>query len=142
MPYSSEAIVLEKISDDELVGLTDDANSGSKDSAKVDAAIAEADEIVDAYVGKVKAVPLSPVPGLIEKLSATIAIWKLHERRGAENEVRERAYDGAIKTLEKISKRIVTLGEEEAQATVSADAPSVAYKSKDAVFTESKLSNF
>ena len=95
MAYSALSDLQKKIPAGEIIELTDDDNTGLVDQVKVDAAIEEADEQIDSYVGKVKTVPLSPVPGLIKNISVTLAVWYLHVRRGISNDVRETQFKAA-----------------------------------------------
>jgi phage gp36-like protein len=47
MPYSLKADIQKEISDDELIGLTDDEGTGIINDARVTAAIARADAMID-----------------------------------------------------------------------------------------------
>lgn len=46
------------------------------------AAIAEADTIIDSYLSSRYSIPFDPVPDIIRKISASLAICQLHERTG------------------------------------------------------------
>ena len=143
MPYSTLGDMQKKIANEHIIELTDDDDTGSVDQAKVDAAIEEADEMIDSHVGRVKTVPLSPVPGIIKNLSVTMAIWYLHERRGISSEVREKGFNSALKTLQMIADGKVTLGDDEAvlPESTTEGGPQSSTTDEDRVFTKDTLTN-
>ena len=144
MAYCTQADLEQKISPVELVQLTDDSHAGTVDAGVVSAAIAEADTLIDSYVGKVKKPPLSPVPGLIKNLSVALAIWNLHVRRNIVEPVRQIAYNDALKALGMIAQGTVTLGVEEAVALPEATegGPATSTPLADRTFTKDTLSGF
>lgn len=79
MPYSTQATVQIAIGGlAKLVQATDqDGLIGGVDPVVLAQAISEADSIIDSYVHKQKAVPLSPVPDVIANLSAAWAARNL-----------------------------------------------------------------
>lgn len=144
MPYCTLTDIQKKISDPPLIQLTDDDNTGTINTGNVDAAIEEADELIDSYIGKVKAVPLVPVPGIVKNLSVNMAIWNLHVRRSVVDPTREKAYDAAVKTLKLIAEGTVTLGEEEAVLPdeTTEGGPQSSTDESDRTFTDDSLSGF
>jgi phage gp36-like protein len=65
-----------------IIDLTDDNDTGSIVSDNVNRAIADADALIDSYLtGRVASLPLSPVPSLISKISIEIAVYNLYLRR-------------------------------------------------------------
>jgi len=103
MAYSLKAEIQKEISDDELIGLTDDVGAGTMDDAKITAAIARADAMIDSYCGQVAEVPFTTVPAIIKQHSITIAIYFLFTRRSVAPEVRRDNYKDAIKHLQDIA---------------------------------------
>ena len=103
MVYSVKTDIQKEISDAELIGLTDDAGAGTMDDAKITAAIARADAIIDSYCGQVETVPFTAVPEIIKQHSITIAIYFLFARRSAVPEVRRKNYEDAIAHLKDIA---------------------------------------
>ncbi len=69
----------------------------------IDEAIADADGEIDGYLAKRYAVPLSPVPKVINKFSKDIALYNLMSRAGLDEAGREgnylTRYNAAIKFL-------------------------------------------
>ena len=103
MPYSLKADLLTEISEDELIGLTDDESAGIVNEARVTAAIAKVDGIIDSYCGQVETVPFTTVPAVIKQHSITIAIYFIYSRRSVAPEIRKDNYRDAIKHLGDIS---------------------------------------
>lgn len=113
MPYSTLTDIQDIIKEQFLIQLTDDENTGSVDTAKTDKAIADADELIDGYLRGRYTLPLSPVPGLIRKLSVDIAIFNLYSRRPEGDSTPELITDrfkSAVDTLKQIQKGVVSLG--------------------------------
>jgi phage gp36-like protein len=103
MAYSLKADLLTEISEDDLIGLTDDESAGIVNDERVTAAIAKADALIDSYCGQVATVPFVTVPPIIKQHSITIAIYFLYGRRSVMPEVRGQNYKDAIKHLGDIS---------------------------------------
>jgi phage gp36-like protein len=73
--------IRERIPEEILIQLTDDANLGAVDLANVNAAIGRADSEIDAWCGGRYQVPFVPVPPIIIELSADMATYHLYARR-------------------------------------------------------------
>jgi phage gp36-like protein len=139
MPYSLKADLLTEISEDELIQLTDDESAGIVNEARVSAAIAKADGIIDSYCGQVETVPFTAVPGIIKQHSVTIAIYFLYSRRSAVSEVRAQNYKDAIAHLKDIATGKAAL------APVSTDdyeqTLQTSHTDEDRTFSKGKKSN-
>lgn len=110
MPYCTLGDITARLDEELLIQLTDDEGIGIVNESRVTATIAEADSEIDSYLSGRYTVPLDPVPAVIKKLSADIAIWNLYSRREKVEEAREKRYDAAIKLLRAISDGKATLG--------------------------------
>lgn len=112
--YSIEQDIIDAITEDIVIQLTDDDRTGNIDSAIVTAQIQRADNEIDGYVSVRYVTPLNPVPGIIENTSIDLAIYYLYMRRSeVVPEARKDAYTNAVKLLKSISKGDVKLGAEE-----------------------------
>ena len=109
MAYCTKADIQTEISDAELIGLTDDAKSGTIIDSKITAAIAKADGIIDSYCGQVAEVPFTAAPAVIKEHSKTIAIYYLFLRRHRIPEDRRKNYEDAIAHLKDIAKKVAAL---------------------------------
>lgn len=114
MAYSTPDDIKKLIPEADLIQLTDDEGTGQVITSRVDEAIDQADREIDGYIGTVREVPLDPVPGLIQNLSAKMAIYYLYGRRARQwNEIPEvwqGHYENAISLLEKIARGLISLG--------------------------------
>lgn len=95
-----------------LIQLTADSALAVIDTAKTDKAIADASAEIDGYCAARYKVPFTAVPPFIAALAATIAIYNLYCRKATDKlpEVWSDRYKVAVRTLENISKGVVTLG--------------------------------
>jgi phage gp36-like protein len=115
MAYCTQGGLLKLISLADLAQLT--AESGdTPDAAVITDAIAKADAEIDAYCGVRYQVPFAPVPEMVRSLSADMALYHLHTRRGlglkaASQEVRRQKYEDALAFLKAVSRgQAVILG--------------------------------
>ena len=105
------------IEEQHLITLSNDqAGAVSVDAANIEAAIAQADKVVDAYAGVQRTVPLDPVPGLIRTLSANLAVYYLYRRRGRVLEIWEQQHRTDEQILLRLSTGQITFGAAEAKA--------------------------
>lgn len=81
MVYSQLTDIQERIPAEILLQLTDDADTGSVDEAKVVAAIQRADSEIDAWCGGRYSVPFATPPAIVAELSADLATYYLYSRR-------------------------------------------------------------
>lgn len=111
MGYCASDDIAASISLVKTVQLTDDEGLKVINSARVNAAIAAADEIINGYMRGRYTVPLSPAPGLICGISVDITVFKLYERRFATEmpDSIQKRYDNAIKLLREIQAGTVVL---------------------------------
>lgn len=137
--YITQTDIIEQLPEESLIQLTDDEGTGVVNDARADAAIKDAEGEVDGYLQTRYAVPLSPVPNIIAKLTADIAIYNLYARRQGATEDRLRRYQNAIKFLENVSKGVVMLG---ANTPATEDEGGISVKDADRIFTREKLEGY
>src|SRR3989339_326521 len=108
--YSTLDDLKRRLSEGELVQLTDDHNTGLIDQGLVDSVISEVDRLIDSYLMNQVAVPLSTVPPLIQGLSADLALFRLFLRRGGavRDEVKE-LYRQGLQTLVDLARGVKSL---------------------------------
>ncbi len=143
MAYSTLADILDAIDERALIQLTDDEDTGEVNAARVEKAIADADEEINGYVGSRYAVPLSPVPALLRKLSVDIAIYNLHGRLDHTPEERSNRYKNAVKILDNIALGKVSLGTHDPEGNPPAtDAPEFSSDNPARNFTRDSMKGF
>lgn len=78
--YCSLEDIRNRLAPNILLQLTDMNGDGQPDTAIVEAAIADADAEIDAYVGNRYRVPFKEPPAIVQQLSALLAIANLFAR--------------------------------------------------------------
>jgi len=102
MAYCTQDDILKMISPEELAELTAEAG-GTPDSQVVADAISRGEAEIEAYLGTVYAVPLSPVPPLLKALAVDLAIYHLYSRRSVVPQVRKQKYEAAVTFLKEVA---------------------------------------
>lgn len=144
MPYCTLEDIKKAIPEANIIQLTDDVGTGVIDQAKVDEAIAYADELINAYLRGRYQVPLNPVPELIKRLSVDLAIFHLYSRR-FELEMPESMMQRRkeiIRLLEQIQKGVVSLGLESGNTGYGQGTYKTNKTTGDRIFTKEKLGQF
>ena len=108
----------------------------------IEGAIADADAEIDGYLAKRYAVPLSPVPKVINKFSKDIAVYNLFSRIGIDESTDQKTYlnryNAAIKFFELVADGKVSIGTE-ADDPASAAATGFSAKSNTRLFTRGSM---
>lgn len=141
MPYSTQADILNRMTQQELVQLTDDAGTGVVDAAKVDAAIAAADSLIDAYAGARYALPLASSEQ-VRTLSVDLAIFELEKRRRRIRDVTQQARDQALAFLRDVAAGRATLEQAATPQAAEASAEKPDRQAQPRVFENDKLDGF
>lgn len=102
MAYSTQTDLLNQLTEAELIQLTDDSSAGTVDAAKVTAAIARADGVIDAYAGGRATLPLL-VSEQVKQLSVDLAIYFLEQRRRRVRDQTEKTYERGIAFLRDVA---------------------------------------
>ncbi len=102
MPYSTQADLLNQLTEAELIQLTDDAGSGAINAAKVTRAIADADALIDSYAIGTYDLPLV-VTDRVRALSVNLAIYELEKRRRRIRDDTRQAYGDARAFLKDVA---------------------------------------
>lgn len=122
MAYAAIADMQKRIAGHLLEQLAPAVAPATLDNDRINTAIADADALIDGYLGSRYAVPFTTVPPLIKKLSVDIAIYYLHqgyqELKMPEG-VKER-YDDAIRSLEELKSGEILLAGSTSAAALSA----------------------
>lgn len=139
MLYCALTDIQERIPEDLLIQLTDDAGEGEVDTDQTDAAIGRADTEIDAMCGKRYVVPFATVPDIIRELSADLATLHLYGRRGADvPEAVANQAKAARDMLKTISKGDITIPGATSAANNNGPAR-IEVSSNQRIFTRDKL---
>ena len=138
MMYCTLDDLKKRLDEEVLVRLTDDTGTGEIDQAVVEEVIAQAQAEIDGYLEGRYQVPLEPVPVLLRRLCADIAVYLLFSRRGLEEAgpdgVVWKAYQAARDTLSRMAKGEIRIGSE-----VPPARPEILVESSERVFSREKL---
>ena len=112
MAYATKADLDKRVTQDELIRITDEGDLGVVDTDKVDAAIEAADLEIDTYLGKRYTLPLATVPAILTSISVDLALWNLYSIADADGmpKTRQDRRDNAIKLLVMLSSGEISLG--------------------------------
>jgi phage gp36-like protein len=136
--YATQADLEARFGTDELLALADRDRDGVADAAVVAEALADADNLIDGYVGTRYALPLATVPPLLEQLACDIARYNLYAAHPTE--AAKARHDAAIATLKRIADGTVTLQVAGVAAATSGD--SVQTSGPDRVFNKTNLEGY
>lgn len=112
MAYCTIDDVKKMIDEGKLIRLTDDEDTGSINSDRLQEAIDSAGEEIDTYIGGRIALPITgDVPPILGKLNVDLAIYNVYSRvKESIPEVRAERYKAAIRFLEKLSEGKISIG--------------------------------
>jgi phage gp36-like protein len=140
MPYCTLIDLQQTEPASQLIQLTDDTGTGLVDSAKINAAIASADAVVDTYLRGRVTMP-STVPQIIVMLSRELAIYNLYLRRFGANipeSIDKRRKDAEGK-LAQIASGVIQISESQQSEQARAHA---VIRTNDREFSNSRLTEY
>ena len=149
MSYSTRTEVREMIKDDALNAIIGDAFIEEPAQREelvaplIDEAIADADGEIDGYLAKRYAVPLAPVPKVINKFSKDIAVYHLFSRIGIDEGTGEKTYlnryNAAVKFLTLVAEGKVSIGADIDGDPASAAAAGFSIRSSPRLFNRDQM---
>ncbi len=108
MGYAVKQNMIDRFGSEELIQLTDRANTGAIDDVVLGQALADADAEINGYLVSRYVLPLASVPPLLMRIACDVARYHLYDDHATE-QVRVR-YEDARKLLEGIASGRVQLG--------------------------------
>ena len=140
MSYSTDDELLGDISEEVLVQLTDDIDAREVNWLTVAEKRADADALIDSFCAGRYALPFSPVPRIIAKLSKELTVYNLYNRRLGAPDNLQTQYKNNIKLLEAINAGSVQLGG--ADAPEPTTDPGLTVKTARQQFTHRRFKDF
>ncbi len=141
MSYCTLQDILDSMDEEEVVGYTDDYDTGTVNIDATDKAIAKADALINFHIAAKYSIPLSPVPDIINSLAVDIAIYKISSRRAAAPEGIRKTYEDAVKSLEKVAQGKAILPDA-ASAPATSSTGAVKITSDTRLFTRDDMGGF
>lgn len=124
MSYATQADLISRFGETEIIQLSDRSNTGAIDAAVVADKIADADAEIDAYLATRYKLPLQAVSTVLKRVASDIARYHLYDNRATDDVVRR--YKAAIEFLTAVSKGTVSIGVDSAGTEpTSSDLPLV-----------------
>jgi phage gp36-like protein len=142
MSYVDQAGMIQRFSDSEMLAIADRDQDEVIDSALITQAIQDASDEIDSYLATRYATPIAaPVPGLVARLCADIARYRLYDDNPLE-EVTVR-YKAAVAQLKALADGKAQLpGVALTDSGVGALHYAASRDDSDRVFTHDTLANF
>lgn len=137
MTYATDEDLLERMGETELRQVADHTRSGTADTEVVEAALEDADNLINGYIAAKYATPLPSTPPLIRTWAVSIARYVLH-RNGAPEHI-EQDYKDAVAALKDVSRGLIALPVDTGEAAPTAHSGTVMADHPRAVFTEHKM---
>lgn len=146
MAYTTEAELVKRFGEAEIIQLSDKSSLGVIDSDVVTAAISDADNEMNAYLGVIYELPLSVSPAIpmLEDISSDIARFRLHENRATQEVVYR--YEKRIEFLQKVAAGKAILVDENGNrvdpSPSGGNSIGPRYTAGDQYFTDDTLANY
>jgi phage gp36-like protein len=141
MAYATQADLVARFGEAEVIALSDRAGFGVIDSAVIASAIEQAGDEIDAYLGSRYGLPLTSVPRLLVGVCCDVARYRLCGAEVTETEAARQRYKDALKLLEAVRDGKLSLGLDAAQTAVEA-AGTVLIQPGRRVFTADSLGDY
>ncbi len=125
MSYCTRQALIDRYGEAELIQLTDREGTGAINSQRLDDAIADATATIDSRLGGRYALPIDPVPRVLEKLACRLALLNLYEgARQMTDELRlER--EAVLRELDAIGSGRISIGIDAAGAAPASNNTAV-----------------
>jgi phage gp36-like protein len=143
MAYVTQAELVTRFGTEELTQLTDRADTGAPDAGVVSAHIADAESVVDSYIGQRVQLPMAAadIPPSLKSAAARVARYFLWGDRAPEH-VRK-GYEDSIAWLKDISTGRAGLGvDAQGEAAAAAVSMEAELTSEDRLFTSAALNSY
>lgn len=114
MTYAVQQDLIDRFGATELIQLTDRTNMppSTIDGVVVGRALADADGVIDGYIGKQFDLPLSVVPPVLTKVAADLARYYLHGEAADKDSIVSRNFATALSWLKDVSKGLVSIDDQ------------------------------
>ena len=113
---------------------------GTVDEAALAQPLADASEEIDAYLAARYPLPLEEIPGVLVRISADIAIYRLSSDADSLTEERRTRYEEAVRLLKSISRGEASLGLPDPDPSPSTEGAGISQS--DRVFSRETLRGY
>ena len=137
MPYATLADLIERAGEAEIRQVADRDRDGTIDADVIEAALTDADNLVNGYVAAKYTVPLASVPDLVRTWAVSIARYVLHRNGPADHIAQD--YKDAIAALKDVAAGKIRLPVAVGEAAPASASGTVMATHPPEVFTAQKL---
>ena len=140
MSYATLDDLIDRAGEAELRQIADRDRDGVIDATVIDAALTDAKDLIDSYIGAKYALPLPSVPSIVRSWSVSIARYYLHRNGAPDHVVKD--YDEAFKSVKDVARGLSTLPVATGEDPAVVSGGTVMASHPDEVFTPSKLAGW
>lgn len=137
MTYATLADLEKRTGPQELVKISDRDRDGAADLDVIDAALGDADNLINGYVAVKYATPLPSVPAIVQTWAVSIARYILWKNGAPEHVAAD--YKEAIAALKDVARGLIALPVGTGEVAPSAQSGTVMASHPPQVFTAAKL---
>ena len=137
--YASIQDCIDRRGEESLRELADDPHAHALAWSGLEAALDDATDEIDAYVGARHELPLDPVPRVLQRLCVEIGIYRRADSADRGTEEMRKRYEDAIRLLKDIQSGRASLGVADPDAPARAESPAVSIDSSPRVMTRESL---
>ncbi len=137
MPYASLEDLIDRAGETEIRQIADRDRDGTPDPEVIAAAIQDAGNLIDGYVGAKYDLPLPSVPALVGTWAVSIARYVLHRNKAPDHVKKD--YDDAIAALKDVGRGLIALPVGPGEAAPAETTGTVMAAHPPQVFTPGKL---
>lgn len=129
---------------EELVSMTDDANTGRVNEDTILRAIADADAEIDAAIGGRYTLPLASTPAIIRRISVDLTLYNLYSRRAVVGmpEIRLIRRDAAARLLRDLATGLMVLQIDGGQAVEQSGAGIAVVGTSTSLFDDTGMEGY
>lgn len=137
MTYAALDDLIARAGEPEIRQIADRNRDGAIDTEVIEAALIDADNVIDGYAGARYATPLGSTPAIVRTWSVSIARYVLH-RNGAPDHVAQ-DYKDAIQALKDVARGVIVLPVAPGDVKPASQGGGVGALHPDPVFTSDRL---
>ncbi len=139
MRYATQADLIKRYGRHVIQTISDDENSGELDETQVEAALTDASNTIDVYIGGRYTLPLSSAPVALNLHACHLARYFLEKNYATEQARKD--YEDSIRFLEQVAAGKISLGLAADNTTVESDNTAI-IQSAGSVWAREKSKGF
>ncbi len=137
--YASVQDCIDRRGEESLRELADDPHADTLAWSGLEAALGDASDEIDAYVGARHELPLEPAPRLLGRLCVEIGVYRRADTAARSTEEMRKRFEDAIRLLKDIQAGRASLGAADPDPPAEADSPSVSAEAAPRALTRRSL---